>query len=234
MKNDSREFEFFLNSSEFQQGRETMILICDREGMERSIRLRERIRKLGCPCALTTVSGIRDHLPVKLILTYCDLFDEVRRTPWDSVFVVAIGQGFVNTALNAKRAETVDAALQTVREFLLDDAGIEEVDRLPFGVSIAGKYFFSDEFFEIYGNMVIPTPTEYQIFRYLFSCTDRDHTANAEKILRFCLPDEEWRDRDAANYAAVHIANLNRKLKAVCGKRLIRAKRNCGYYWESL
>lgn len=211
-----------------------MILICDREESERSIQLRERILKMGCPCALTTVSGIREYLPVKLIITYCDLFDEVRRTPWDSVFVIAIGHGFVNTALNAKRAETEELAMKTMWEFLLNDAGVEKPDRLPFGVSIAGKYFFAEGFFEIYGNMVIPTATEYRIFRYLFASSDRDHTAEAGKIFRFCLPDEEWIDGDTANHVAVHVANLNRKLKAVCGKRLIRAKRNCGYYFDPL
>ncbi len=211
-----------------------MILICDRSESPRSERLREHILKLGYPCALSTVAEIRECLPVRLIITYCDLFDDVRRTPWESIFVIAIGQDFVNTALNAKRADSEDMALELARQYLLKEAGVEEADCLPFGVTVDGKYFFADGFFEIYGNRIVPTPTEYRIFRHLFACSNRNRVADAEKIFRFCLMEKEGDRKDIANHAAVHIANLNRKLKEVCGKRLIRAKRNAGYYFDPL
>lgn len=206
-----------------------MILICDSVVSDRAVGLREKIISLGCPCAVSEITEIRSYLPLKLIITFCDVFDSVRRTPFDDVFVIAIGNGFVNTALNAKRADDVDHAILQARQYLYRSAGIENEDITSSGV-FASSLFFGERFFEIYGNMVEPTETEYMIFKYLVSSASKNHCAAADKIRRFCYP---FSDEDiSSNLISAHISNLNRKIVNAYGKKLVHSKRFMGYYFE--
>ncbi len=206
-----------------------MILVCDRTISPRAANLQALLLDLGCPASVSAVSDIKQHLPIKLIITFCDVFDDLRRTPYDNIFAIVIGNGFVNSALNAKRADTTEAALSLARDYLYKQNGIDSTCVFPFGI-IKNALFFANMFFEIYGNIVTPTDREYLIFKYLIACTDGDRCADADMIKKFCYPASSHEHR--GNVVAAHISNLNKKIQISYGKKLIRSKRYKGYYIE--
>lgn len=203
-----------------------MILVCDKTVTPRAANLQALLLDLGCPAAVCAFSDIKSYLPVKIIITYCDVFDDLRHTPYDNIFALVIGDGFVNTALNAKRMDSTDMALHYLREFLYKDSGIDKDNRFPFGV-VVGEVFFGNNFFEIYGNMVMPTDREYLIFKYLWSASKLNLYANVDMIQKYCYPASS---KHSSNIVSVHISNLNRKIEESYGKRVIESQRFKGYY----
>ena len=211
-----------------------MVLVCDREHSERAMSLRKHLRSLGCPCAVSAVSEIRDYLPVLLIVTYCDVFDDLRRTPHEDIFALVIGNGFVNTALNARRTESEDSAVEDIRSFLYRQNGMEGNRILPSGVFAENELFLSAFFFEIRGLRVCPAETEYLMFKYLLNFRKPGLYADAEKIAAFCCSDPAMKPESLRNTVTVQIASLNRKLERIWGHKPIHAKRSLGYSLEPL
>ena len=164
-----------------------MVLICDNSSSERALQLRRRVISAGIPCAISSPSSIKDYLPIKLILTFDDTFEEIRRLPYDELFVIAIGDGFINTALNAVGVTGVNAAFLYAQKHLRDCLEVSGSDVFSTGVCTKG-IFLGEKFFQIFGNMVIPTDTQYMIFKYLLLCTDSQVFADVDKIRSFCYP----------------------------------------------
>lgn len=208
-----------------------MFLVCDKTRSERAANLRERILRAGYPCACCTVSEIGSCLPLLRIITYTDTLDAVRRTPYDNVRVLAIGPGFVNSALNAEQLEKEDDVLPAVEQLVLDFFHVKPEWILQFGMFYDDGVFMADEFFEIFGNSIVPTEREYLIFKYLQMTAKTGDYIPAERICRFCyraskLPKTE---EDASRNLAVHITNLNNKSQKIMRCHIIEAKRFIGY-----
>ena len=210
---------------------ESMILVCDRGESGRAASIRERILRVGVPAAVSALASLREHLPVRLIVTFTDVFDEVRRMSCDDVFAVVIGDGFVNTALNAVRAPA-DRWEPVVRDALFRQLGIGEAEKDPFGVFLTAKLFFSPYFTEYRGRQVFPTAAEKLVFLHLFGCSDERHPRDAGRIERFCRPaGRKEPDPDGAqNRIAAHVAHINAKFADAIGTRLIRETRGKGYF----
>ena len=128
-----------------------MILVCDLKISERALSLRDRIFDRGCPCAVSGVDDIQSQFPVKVIITFADVFGEIRRRAVDDVLVVAIGIGFVNSALNAVRVDTPDEALETAYAYIIGSIGVENADRFAFGVLRLKQTCFSRSILLKYG-----------------------------------------------------------------------------------
>lgn len=202
-----------------------MILICDKDISKRAVELQKLLHSLGCPTAISPISDIKSSLPARLFITFCDTFDELRRTPYDSIFAVVIGDGFVNTALNATRAQSVDDALDIARHHLIRLSGLSQSAFYPFGV-LTGGIFIGKYFIELDSKIITPTDTEYLIFKYIYSCSTESDCVDADVIGKYCSRAATLN----SNAVAAHISNLNRKSMDTCGKRIIFSKRHKGYY----
>ncbi|MGN1346212.1 MAG: hypothetical protein ACI4V1_05470, partial [Eubacteriales bacterium] len=203
-----------------------MFLVCDKTNSERAAGIRENLLLAGYPCAVTSISEIANYLPLVRIITFTDMLDDIRRTPYDEIRVLAIGDGFVNSALNAERVECAEALLPVMTKVLMDYFHVREEWVQRFGWFCDDGIFLSPYFFQVYGNIVLPTDREYLIFKYLHMTSRQNTYISAQKICRFCyraskMPKEEG---EAAKNLAVHIANLNQKCQNAIGCHLIEAK----------
>ena len=207
-----------------------MVLVCDSDISERALELREKILKLGCPCAVSKISGISEYLPLKLIITFYDQFDNVRRTPYDNIFVIALGRGFVNSALNAVDAADEDELVVEMKNFLYRDANITSKRKFAFGVvEPKNNIFFSKYFVEIYGRRFVLTSVEYLIFKYLVAFEGTKYYFESEKIAKFCYDNRKLGEEILSNKISVHINHINDKIRKANGKPFIKAKRFLGY-----
>ncbi len=211
-----------------------MFLVCDKTRSEWAKTLRETILRAGYPCACAAVSEIKEYLPLLRIITPTNNLDNVRRTPYDAIRVLAIGKDFVNSALNAERVMEEEEVLPR----------IEQIVNEYYHVSgdwhwghISGRYyddgvFMSEKFFLVYENIIEPTEREYMIFKYLQMTAKQQYSyLPPERICRFCypaskLPEDE---REAAKNLAVHVNSLNRKCQNSMRCYLIESKRFIGY-----
>ncbi len=203
-----------------------MVLICDRLVTERAKNLRERMLTGGIPAAVSALSSIRPFLPVRLLVTFTDVFDDLRRLPTDPIFCIAIGQGFVNSALHAVRVDSEEEAIRAVRQHLAleNDAG--------FGSHLTPEIFRGPGFYEIRGHTIVFTAYEERLFLCLVFAQGRCVTP--EMIRAFCSPGDREGPADGANGIAVHVHHLNAKLTPALGERPIREKRFFGYYLKGI
>ena len=206
-----------------------MIAVIDSEVSERAAALRKKIFTAGYPCSVMTVEELSQNKPIKLIVAYYSVFDKLRRQPFDDVFAVVIGDGFVNSALNAVRVDNEDEAVDVLKSHLLRIFGLTSRNILPFGILGNCGIFWSKKHFEIYGNIIEPTLSEYMILKYLVAVADTGQYISSEKIRRFCYVRDLAIAKNIDGNIAAHISNLNKKLKEVYGKQIIKPKRYCGY-----
>ena len=211
-----------------------MIVICDRDGSERARILRERMLEKGIPSAVSAPVSVRKFLPAAAILTWCELFDDLRRTPCDHVYAAVIGTGFVNTAQNAGRFPDENAALSFLRSFVPKKLGFPENGRTPFGSYLSSSLFLAEEFAEWRGRLVPLTKTERRILLYLKTCASEKTPADAGKIAAFCLPESRGNADGPENRVAAHIHHINRKFGPVTGTRVLLDRRGEGYFPDGI
>lgn len=208
-----------------------MLLVCDKTNSERGNKLREKILRAGYPCAFCVVSEISSYIPLWRIITFIDVFDDVRRTPYDNVRVLVIGRGFVNSALNAERIDSEDEVLPAIEKAVYEYFHVRPDWFYRFGVFYDDGVFMSEDFFLVFGNMIVPTKREYLIYKYLQMASRACDYSPAERVCRFCYPTSKIpRDeKEAAKNLAVHVMNLNRKSREVMDCHIIEARRYSGY-----
>lgn len=202
-----------------------MILVCDHTESERAARIRDELYSRGYPCALSALAGYRNCLPARLIVTFTDALDALRQKPLDHIHAIALGDGFVNSALNAQALRDPKHLPDTVRRELLTRAGITR--KTAFGVFVTPDAFLAEEFMEIRGCRIRPARTEYMIFKYLMSDFGSGRYIPPETILKFCFPSNKFRDESSS--IAVQISTLNRKARESCGTPIIESMRSSGY-----
>ncbi len=207
-----------------------MILVCDRYLSERAYAVREMIFKAGYPCVVSEIEEITDYRPLKLIVSFDDVYESVRKTPNDDIFMIVIGEGFVNSALGAKHTYTAEEAVSEIESYIYSVYSITDEKKSAFGFNFTPSLFFSKDFFAINGNVIEPTVSEYMIFKYLIAFASTDNCFTAEKICKFCLSEKSFEKLTNSNIVSVHIANINKKIEAVYRERVIRSHRGRGYY----
>ena len=203
-----------------------MILIVDKTVSSRAVTLRETLYSLGCPCAVCVPNEMKSYTPFRLIMTYIDALDDVRHQPYDHVRAIVVGEGFVNSALNASQANDDLAAISASHEYLMNEMGITPDRRLPFGVIFPPSLFVSQDFIEVYGNMVPLTPTEAMIVRLLVGTSAEDRPISADSIARYCFAGSG----SSPDSVPVHVSHINAKTSPHFGSPLIVSKRGCGYF----
>ncbi len=207
-----------------------MILIVDKTMSDRAVALRDKIFRLSCPCAVCALSNIKENLPTKLIITYYGMLSEIRQKIPDEVFVLVIGRGFINSALNAaccdNESDAVDAAIDAyMRVFAGSGKPATE-----FGVMLSPAVFLAHDFIEIHGNMIPLSPTEALIMKYLAALSCESRPISSSVIARYCLASGA---RISSNTVAVHISNINSMVRTYYSGSLIRSVSNRGYYSEA-
>ena len=210
-----------------------MIVVCDREESARARSLRERILSGGFPAAVSAPSSVKDLLPAAGIIVWHKAFDELRRTPCDRVFAAVIGDGFVNSALNAARVRGAGEAFGLLLKTMPAALGMPENGIADFGFYLTPRLFFADPFVEWRGRILPMTATERRILLYLASCA-RTAPASAAKIARFCSPGDRIAAKGEENRIAAQICGINRKFLPITGERVLREKRRAGYYASEL
>jgi len=209
-----------------------MIVVCGSGHDISPDALRERIFSAGYPCTTASVKEIWDLQPVKLIVCDYEAFNELRHGPYDHIFAVVIGNGFVNSALNAQRVRDEEEALEAVKAFFLRTMKIGASNEFPFGILTTDSVFFSFQHFELFGNIIQPKTSEYMIFKYLYAFSEQKQYFPSEKIRRFCYARALQSEENTDGNIAVHISSLNRTIRKVYGKQLIRSVRYKGYYLD--
>lgn len=207
-----------------------MIVICSRDESGQARSLRERILSRGYPAAVSAPSSVKTLLPAGGIIVWEEDFDALRRTPCDHVFAAVIGEGFVNTALNAARVKDGEGAFALIRRTLPRAMGMPENGTTAFGFYLTPRLFFADGFVQWRGRIIPVTRTERLILLYLASCARRDNPAPPEKIARFCSAEDRIGAKGEDNRIAAHICAINRKFLPETGERVIRDRRLAGYY----
>lgn len=202
-----------------------MILVCDRTESARAARIREELYRMGCPAAVCAIPEYRTHLPARLIVTFTDALDALRQTPLDHLHAIVLGNGFVNSALNAQALRDDRELPAVIRRELYKSSGITR--ETPFGVFGHPDVFFADEFMEVHGCRIRPIHAEYMIFKYLMSDFGSGRYIPPETILKFCFPSNKLRDDSAS--IPVHISTLNKKARESCGMAIIETMRFSGY-----
>ncbi len=208
-----------------------MFLVCDKTYSERAANLREKILHAGYPCACCTVSEIGKNLPLLRIITYIDALDDVRHTPYDDVRALTIGTGFVNSVLNSDQVEREEEVLPFVEQLVREYYHVKPEWEEQFGVFYDDGVFMAEKFFQIFGNIIVPTEREYMIFKYLQMTSRMWDYIPAEQICRFCYQAAKMpkNEEEAAKNLAVHVTNLNRKSQKAMKCHIIEAKRFVGY-----
>lgn len=209
-----------------------MIAVVDSFVSERSKTLRKALFTAGFPCASLVPDDLDSKCPVKLIITYPELFEELRHRPLDDIFMIVIGGGFINSALNAASAEDFDDVLSMTQVKLRKAFSLTERNMFAFGVLSNRGVFYSKKHFEVYGNIVVPTISEYMIFKFLISFAGEGRYMPSSTIRRFCYVRDLANAKNVDGNIAAHISNLNSKLLHAYGRHLVRMKRNRGYYFD--
>ena len=204
-----------------------MLIVCDRTRSPRAERVRNRFLGEGIPCAFATPRELAACLPAVLIVTFTDILDDVRHMPCDHVFALAIGDGFVNTALNAARVPTEDEIVDAAWMELHKRLEMPQENRTPFGWFLSQDCFVARDFLELRGVTVPVTYAEKLIFLYLHFCAAVNTLVPAGKIARIYgnIPEDE----DASGRVSALVSHLNRKLTEALGHPPIRFRRGAGY-----
>ncbi len=181
----------------------------------------------GCPSAVLALSDYRETMPARLIVTFTDALDALRQTPLDELHAIAVGEGFVNSAMNAQQLRNSKELPDVIRRELLTRSGIPAEAVTPFGVFGHPYVFFAKDFIEIRGFRIELTKAEYMIFKYLMSDHGNGRYLPPAVILRFCFPSNKLKDESGS--ISVHISNLNKKAREACGFGIVETMRFSGY-----
>ena len=203
-----------------------MILVCDRDISQRAIGLRERIFAAGLPAAVSAPADFRRNQPYPLMVTFTDFFDDLRRSPYSDAYCLALGPGFVNSALKAAPVRDEAQLLPAIRQALARELKAPKNAVQAFGTYLTSSLFFGTGFIEIRGRSVLLTGTEFRILYYLAACSCEQRPAPVDKIVRFCMPSGKQSTEGAENRIAAHVYGINQKVEPVFGGRM----RYEGYY----
>ena len=200
-----------------------MIVVFDSVPGNRAAALREIILLKGYPCAAADAETVKMLNPVRLIVTFTDQIDTVRRMPYDGVPVVACGQGFVNSALNAVRVETPPEMFDKMDDYIRQIYKIHENNCfLHEGAFFWPGVYLSEHQLIVYGSRIDLTETELMIMKCLILAGDCYRSA--EQIASCCCP----ANQDDGN-VRVHIFNINKKGAQKLPRPLVESKHGCGY-----
>lgn len=211
-----------------------MFFVCDKILSQRAIDLREEITKFGHPCAVGCISDIAEFLPLVQIVTFTDVFDDVRRTPYDNIPVLALGKtGFINSALNARRVNNEQILFKELDRVRKEYFHVQDDWIFWSGMFYDDGIFLSDKyhFITVFSNIVDFSERDYRIFKYIQSVARLGGYLPAERICQFSYPYSKIpkTTEEATKGISVHISYINRESIKILGYPLIENKRNHGY-----
>lgn len=207
-----------------------MILICDITVSERAKKLRKTLYNIGIPCACCQIDDIRHFVPFKLIVTFTDVFGDVRRTPFDDIRVICIGDGFVNSCVNAERVDDEHQLIKAIDRCFMNMLDVTERDVFRFGVRVKPNLYLSKRFMIINGKGVVLANAEYMIFKYLLAFADENKPISPVMLYQYCFSTHRLDSSRVSNNIAVDVKRINQKCEKVSLDGMVKSKRDVGYY----
>jgi len=200
-----------------------MIAVFDTGTTGRALSLRDTIRNEGYLCAAANAGQLKKLMPIRLIVTFMDQFDIIRRMPYDDIPVVVFGEGFVNRALNAVKANGIKELLLKIGQMLVRVYGLEQREVYPGGgIFIFPGVFLAAHQLIVYGSKVDYTATELMILKCLI--LSGEHYRSAEQIAAYC-----FEENLTEGNIRVHICNINRKAERILPNPLVVSRTGLGY-----
>ncbi len=200
-----------------------MYVVFDQSCTERAVELRETILGYGLPCALCTPDNIKSLLPIEIIVTFTDQIDIIRRMPYDEIPVIALGDGFVNSALNAVKAKTRMEIIRRLNFNVCQRFGINRKTSYR-GVAAffyPGVYLTPFQMI-VYGSRFNLTDSENFIIRFLI--LSGDCYRDAKQVAAYCA-----RKAVSDSYVRVNIHSINKKGYNRLKYPLVEKKHGIGY-----
>lgn len=200
-----------------------MVVVFDSVMGDRTRTLREIILLSGYPCAAADIGSIKGLNPVRLLVTFTDQIDTVRRMPYDDIPVVACGQSFVNRALNAVKAETPPELLDKMNAYIRRIYRIGENNCiLQEGAFFYPGVYLSSRQLIVYGSIIDLTASELMIMKCLILAGDCYRSA--KQIASYCC-----RENQNDGNIRVQIYNINRKAVQKLPRPLVETKHGYEY-----
>ena len=162
-------------------------------------------------------------MPIGLIVTFTDQLDIVRHMPYDYVPVIAYGDGFVNSALNAVKARTQDEIILCIKDYVCRKFGIEKKSSfLGEGAFFLPGVFLSSFQLIVYGSRFDLTDNESYIIRCLI--LSGDCYRSTKQLAEYCSLLHQ-----TENGIRVHVCGINKKAELRLPHPLIESRRGHGY-----
>jgi len=200
-----------------------MIVVFDSHISPRAEAIRYKIFRHGFPCAVCDSRTIETLCPIGIIITFVDQLEIVRHLPYDDIMVIAYGVGFVNGALNAVKAESVDEVLSELNNGVLSRFGLKKNNKtIGQGFYISPGVFLSKTFLAIYGNRFYITDKEFYIISCLFFA--KECSRSAKQLVQYCTLGD-----GSEGSIRTHICEINKKVELRLKSPLIEYKSRCGY-----
>lgn len=200
-----------------------MIVVFDSLEGRRAEHLRDIILGKGFPCAFCNPDTLKELLPLGIIVTFTDQIDVVRRMPYDEIPVIAFGEGFVNSALNAVKAETTEELIERLRECIAKRFELnEENSFLGEAAFFYPGVFLSSFQLIVYGSRLDLTENEFCIMRCLI--LSGDCYRSAKQLAAYCCM-KNYNE----NTIRVHICAINKKGEYRLPAPLVESKHGHGY-----
>lgn len=167
--------------------------------------------------------GLSSLLPIGLIVTFTDQIDVIRHMPYDDIPVIAYGDGFVNSALNAVRARTKEEIIGFIKAHICRKFGItKENSFLGEGAFFYPGVFLSSFQHIVYGSRFDLTENMSYIIRCLI--LSGDCYRSAKQLAAYCNP-----RTSNENCIRVHICEINKKAEIRLPHPLVESKHGRGY-----
>ncbi len=201
-----------------------MIVIFESKITDRAVTFRDILLAKGYPCAVCDPSTIGHMTPMLAIVAFSEEIDAIRTLPYDDVPVIAYGEGFVNRALNAVKAENIDTLLQSlgnvVRRYCREQGWSDPTGE---GIFCAPGVYLTRESITVYGSrMELPEAGVLVLRCLLFAGKD---CRSADQLAAYCCSSD---NKTSANIR-VHIFNINETASARLPKPLIESVYGKGY-----
>jgi len=204
-----------------------MIAVFDFKISERAHTVRNIILLKGYPCVAADAKTIENYNPVRLLVTFADQLDNIRRTPYDDIQVIVYGGGFVNSALNAVKAERLDDIFSYINSYIVNLYSIRRERIFPGdGVFVYPGVYLSWDSLVVYGSRINLTALELMIVKCLI--LSGRHYRTVSQLYHYCFP-KITGGKSEIESIRVHIFNINKKSVDKISRKLIESRKNYGY-----
>jgi len=206
-----------------------MILVIDKTISDRATALRRRLLDLRFPCAVSSLEEACSLTPAFCIVSFVDMLDQIRHKPLDHIPAYVLGEGFVNSALNARPVADYEELYGMLKERILHCLCASETCFFGRkGYILKNSFIVTEDCIYYKGVPLLLDTQKHRVLQYLLF--RQGESCSLRQIGAYCFP-VGYEDAQA-NTIRVHIANINRTAAEQTGRKIIANKREIGYRLE--